>query len=764
MKGFIIYPTYRIINNKPCVLLFGKLENSQAFLTINPFQPYFFIKTKDLSKAKNLLKQYSTKKTNLKNFKNGQVTKVTVDVPSTVPKLRRGLEEKNITCYEADIKFFQRFLMDNNIKGSLNIEGDYETSDLIDRIYKEPTITPIKFIPKLKTFSIDIETSSDLKKLYSIAIYSENFQKTLIISKEKIPMVLTFKDEESLLEEFKEIILEQDPDIITGWNVVDFDLNYLKDKFQYYKIPFTLGRSDEKCKLKIQKDFFRDSKADFPGRMILDGISLLKSSLVKITDYKLSTAAAIFLSDKKLLGEENRPAEIEKLFKQNPKKLAEYNLKDAELAYNIIKKLKLIDLTITRSLITGIQLDRVSGSIASLDSLYLRDLRKRNYVAPSSTFSQKTTPAKGGYVMESIPGIYDNIIVLDFKSLYPSIMKTFNIDPLSYLGKTKEKEFIEAPNGARFSRRQGILPSIIQSIWEERDKVKKQKNEIASFALKTIMASFIGVMGNPSYRFFNSDIINAITHFGQFIIKLTAKEIEKLDYKVIYSDTDSVFIQSKTQDSKKAEKIGKEIEKKINTFFENYVKKNYNVKNFLELEFEKNYLRFLMPKIRGGTAGAKKRYAGLRLINKKEKIDFVGIETARSDWTNLAKKFQLELLNRIFHKKEVTEFIKQFVTDTKKGKYDKLLIYRKQLRKGLEGYAVKTPHLKAARKLKEFKGGLVEYYITTDGPEPIQNQKHKIDYEHYIKKQIKPIADSVLIFFNTTFEDLLEGSKQTKLF
>ena len=171
-----------------------------------------------------------------------------------------------------------------------------------------------------------------------------------------------------------------------------------------------------------------------------------------------------------------------------------------------------------------------------------------------------------------------------------------------------------------------------------------------------------------------------------------------------------------------------------------------------------------MPKIRGGEAGAKKRYAGLRLKDGNEKIDFVGIETARSDWTDVAKKFQLELLNRIFHKQEVTEFIKQFVQDITKGKYDKLLVYRKSLRKGLEGYSVLPPHLKAAQKIKDFKGGLVEYYITTDGPEPIQALKHKIDYEHYIKKQIKPIADSVLLFYNKTFEELLEGSKQTKLF
>ena len=172
-----------------------------------------------------------------------------------------------------------------------------------------------------------------------------------------------------------------------------------------------------------------------------------------------------------------------------------------------------------------------------------------------------------------------------------------------------------------------------------------------------------------------------------------------------------------------------------------------------------------MPRIRGSEKGAKKRYAGLLIENGKEKIDFTGLEFVRRDWTALAKKFQLGMLERIFHKKEVYGFVKTFVDDLRKGKYDDLLIYRKAIRKDLAAYVKTTPpHVKAARKLEKLKSNIIKYVMTQNGPEPIQNITSKIDYEHYIDKQIKPLADSILVFFNQKFDDIIKGSKQTKLF
>jgi len=763
MKGFIIYPTYRIINGKPNVLLFGRLENGQSFLTINSFRPYFYIKESDL---RALPKEYDYARTDYKNFSDEKLAKVFTELPQDVPKIRKYLEEKEVECYEADIRFAYRFLIDNNIKSAIEItNGDYEQNEYVDRIYNEPTIIPASFKPALKIFSIDIETSTDGKKFYSISIVSENFQKSLIVHKKKTKNAVNFKDEESLLEKFKDIILEEDPDIITGWSVIDFDLKFLMEKFKQHKIPFILGRTDQQCKLKLESDFFKTSKSDFQGRVVLDAIDLLKGSFIQLENYKLSTAASHFLKQDKLIDDYNKAEEIEFLYKKNPEALIEYNLKDAELVLEIIKKTRILDLAIHRSLLTGMPLDRVSASIASFDSLYLRKLREKKYVAPSASFKNKEMRITGGYVMDSFPGIYENIIILDFKSLYPSIIRTFNIDPLTFVGKNPGRNLIVAPNRAAFKKEPGLLPEIISGLMEEREKVKREKDELTSYAIKILLNSMFGVMANPSFRFFNTDMANAITHFGQFLIKLTAEEMKKMGYEVIYSDTDSIFIKSGIEKYEDAETEGSKVAGIMNAFFERYISSTYGTKNHLELEFEKVYKIFLMPKIRSAEAGAKKRYAGLRVINGEEKIEFTGMESRRRDWTDLAKKFQQELLNKIFHKEEISVYVKSFIDDVKNGKYDDLLIYRKSIRKSLEKYTKTTPpHVKAARKLKKVGSSVIEYVITEDGPEPIQNKKHKIDYNHYINKQLKPIADSILIFYNKKFDDLIKGSRQVSLF
>ncbi|MEM2131329.1 MAG: DNA polymerase domain-containing protein, partial [Candidatus Woesearchaeota archaeon] len=234
---------------------------------------------------------------------------------------------------------------------------------------------------------------------------------------------------------------------------------------------------------------------------------------------------------------------------------------------------------------------------------------------------------------------------------------------------------------------------------------------------------------------------------------------------ILVHNTDSIFIETKSHSLEDAQKIGKEISFYVNEFWKEHVKNVYGVDSYLELQFEKTFIRFIMPKIRGTEIGAKKRYAGLLLQEGQEKIDFRGLEFVRRDWTDLSKKFQLELLDLIFHKKEVIDYIKKFVNDLKKGKYDSLLIYKKAIRKDLENYTKTTPpHVKAARKLDKITSNIISYVMTKDGPEPIQKITHSIDYEHYIEKQIKPIADSILTFYNTNFDKIINDSKQTSLF
>ena len=148
MKGFIIYSTYRILNGKSYVFLYGKLENGQSFLTINKFEPYIFIETEHQKKAEKIAEEFKFEKTDLTNFKKEPVTKIILDSPKDVHELRSALGKKKKKTYEADIRFPIRFLIDNNIQGAIEIDGESEMHEAVDRIYKDPEIKPSDYVPK----------------------------------------------------------------------------------------------------------------------------------------------------------------------------------------------------------------------------------------------------------------------------------------------------------------------------------------------------------------------------------------------------------------------------------------------------------------------------------------------------------------------------------------------------------------------------------------------------------------------------------------
>ena len=765
-KGFITNTNYKVEGDKAIVQVYGKLDNGESFLVENPYKPYFYIKETDQKKAEKLAPiEYQT--SNFKNFNNEALTKVTLGNPKTTNEIRKLFSDNKIANYEVDIKFPSRFLIDHKILSTINIEGTPTKEQRVKNYYKNAKITPTKYFPELKVLSIDIETDKKAKELYSIALYGKNLKEVLIIKDKPVKNAKSFKESKSLLEEFKNIIIKYDPDIITGWYFIDFDLKFLKDEAIKHNIKLDIGRNEGDTRLYIRDSFFQESSAIVPGRVILDGINLLKINFVKLPDYKLATAAKAFTNDKKIFEGDSRYQQIDNAYKTDVQTFIAYNLLDAKLAFDILKNSTVLDLTIQRSLLTGIQLDGVKGSITSFDSLYLRELKKRKIAAPSGEYGDREERITGGYVRDSKPGIYDNIVVLDFKSLYPSIIRTFNIDPWAYVEDSKnykKSELIEAPNKAHFKRENGILPNIIEHLWEQRDVAKKAKDPLASNAIKILMNSFFGVLANPICRFYSREISNAITHFGQHLIKLCADKAEVLGFEVIYGDTDSIFVKSNHTSYAESKKNAKELEQTLNNFFKKHIKKEYNLTSYLEIEFEKIFKKFFMPSVRGSTKGAKKRYAGLLEKDGKDELVFTGLESVRSDWTDLAKQFQYKLLLKLFKGEKIEQFIAKFCSELKDGNHDHLLIYKKSIRKPVEEYTKTTPpHIKAARKAGIKGVGKIEYIITAKGPEIVKEKNTRIDYDHYIEKQIKPIADSLLIFFNQDFDDILKSTKQSSL-
>jgi len=774
MKAYIVNISSITNEDKTFIQIFGRLENNKSFATVIPFTPYFYIRESDAEKAKNILEKAIIEKTKFTNKNKESVLKISHNNKTELIKIIKAVHQKDINTYEADLTPTMRYIIDNNLYNTIDITGETEPSELVDVIFKDAKIKPANANIPLKVLSLDIETNKNTEELFCIGLYSHNYEKTFIKSDKAVEKAVSCKTEQEVLSKFRDEIIKFDPDIITGWHVIDFDLNYLRKKFEERNIPFNFGRTNENIKLKIEDNFFRNSSANIPGRQILDGLNLIKDPFIKeapsikskeFESYSLENVSQEMLGEGKIIKGKERHKELEELYKTDKNKLVEYNIQDCKLAYKLLIQTKILDLAIERSILTGLPLNRLTGSIIAFDSLYIREARNRGIVSPTLHYKQKEERIKGGYVMEPKPGIYHDVLVLDFKSLYPSIIKTFNIDPISMLDR-KERGSIETTNKVYFKNEEGILPHIIEKLHNERERAKKENRELSSYAIKVIMNSLFGVLASPNCRYFSLNMANAITHSGQEIIQLTAKKIEEKNLRVIYMDTDSVFINANVE-KKEAKQLGEELQKYINNFYENYIKEKYNRKSYLELEFKKYYIALMLPKVRNAKteAGSKKRYAGLVENNGKESLEITGLEAIRGDWTEAAKDFQIELLTKVFHKENPIPFIKNYIKQIREGKIDSKLIYRKSIRKDLKEYTkITPPHVKAARLLDSMESNLVEYYITEKGPEPIQKLKHKIDYEHYIEKQITPIADTVLNFFNTSMEEIVNGSKQKTLF
>ncbi|MFT6101174.1 MAG: DNA polymerase-2 [Arenicella sp.] len=464
-------------------------------------------------------------------------------------------------------------------------------------------------------------------------------------------------------------------------------------------------------------------------------------------------------------------------FQHNKAALAAYNLEDCRLVLDIFEHTQIIDYLILRSKITGLELDRAGGSVAAFTNLYLPQLHRGGYVSPNLP-EDGGVASPGGYVMDSIPGLYRNVLVLDFKSLYPSIIRTFKIDPMGLIeGLLSPEEGIPGFRGGVFDRQKHYLPQIITDLWAQRDQAKRDNDKVRSQAIKIIMNSFYGVLGSGGCRFYDTRLASSITMRGHEIMKTTGKWIEEQGYSVIYGDTDSTFVSLNDDlDAEQCHQIGKQLVALINQKWTNKLADEYQIDCLLEIEFETHFSRFLMPTIRGSEAGSKKRYAGLVIDQKThaEKVIFKGLENVRTDWTQLAKDFQAELFDYVFHDRDPTDIVKKVVEDTRSGKSDAKLSYRKQLRRKLELYVKNVPpHVRAARfadqrnlelqrSLLYQNKGWISYVMTTNGPEPIEYQASQLDYDHYIEKQIKPIADAVLPFVGLDFDTIT--SDQIELF
>jgi DNA polymerase-2 len=769
MRGFILTPTYRVRDGVPEIHLHGVLESGEPFLVVEDrVRPCFFVRSADGEHVASIAPGAHIEDAGLRTFDGEPVLRVTLALPGDVPPLRARLEDAGVACFEADVRFAYRYLIDRGIRGSMRIEGSSEQHPKLGHVYRNPTLDPCRFAPALKILSVDIETDPRAEHLYSIALHAPNLHRVLLLHEHVLPHAEPLGSEPALVRRFLSYLDELDPDVITGWNVIDFDLAVLARVASRYGIRFAIGRTDDAFDHRRDASFTRESRAVIFGRLVLDGLSLMRGAFIRLQDYKLETAARAVLGRGKLIAGEHRAGEIAQAYRNDPQRFVDYNLEDARLVSEILEKTRLVELAVERSLLTGMPLDRVSAAIASVDSLYLGALRSRGLVAPSVGRRAAEARIAGGYVMDSVPGLYRNVLVFDFKSLYPSIIRTFNLDPLTAVGRgSVAADAIVAPNGARFRREpRGILPELVETLAAEREAARRRGETVKANAIKILMNSLYGVLGAGASRLFFPAVANAITHFGQLLIQTAAEVARERGYRVIYGDTDSLFVDPAEDDPARALGVAERLRLEIGEAVGRFVRERFGCESFLELEFEKLYERFFLPEVRGGKVGSKKRYAGLvQTPDGQEEIEFVGLESVRRDWSEVSKRFQKGLLDLVFHDQPVEPLVRDFVADLRRGRFDGELTYRKALRKDLGSYTKTTPpHVQAARRQSRPVGGIVEYVMTTRGAEPAGEETAPPDYDHYVEHQLKPVADAILRFVGTDFDSIVGTSRQLSLF
>ena len=307
-----------------------------------------------------------------------------------------------------------------------------------------------------------------------------------------------------------------------------------------------------------------------------------------------------------------------------------------------------------------------------------------------------------------------------------------------------------------------------------RDEAKRAKNEPLSQALKLVMNSFAGVLGASECRFFNPQVISAITLRGHAMVKATRDFVEQRGYQAIYGDTDSIFIWLKrTHTNEEAHAVAAALVHDINAWWTRTLREEQDLENHLEIEFDTHYKKFFMPTIRGSDVGSKKRYAGLSVdAEGREAMVYRGLEMARSDWTPLARQFQEGLLSRVFQGTPYRDFVAGYASATLAGEKDDLLIYRKRLRHRLDAYVANVPpQVRAARIADEYNarmgrsqqyqtGGWIRYVMTLNGPEPLESLQSPIDYAHYLDKQLQPIADAILQPLGDSFAALTSAQQE----
>jgi len=801
---------YKIIDEKPVIHLFGKtVDDKQVCVLYDDFEPYFYVIPKKGSDISNELKSFKTTRNNetisitkielvKKRYlgKDVNAIKVFVKLPGHVPVLREELKNLNgiDSINENDILFVRRFLIDKNIVPLTlyEVEGDFVNMRLKVPTFKAEKIEQFSTETLLKPniLSIDIETytphykeiAPEKNPIIMMAFYGRDFRKVFVWKKFKTNLdYVEFVDSESeLIAKFKEIVEAYKPDILTGYFSDGFDLPYIKTRAEKYKIKLDLGL--DFSELRVKKGNVTTSQ--ITGITHLDIFKFIRKIMygtLNTETYNLNAVASELLDEKKIDIDLDELSIAWDKEIENIDKFCEYNLNDAALSFKLAEKMMPTIIEMVK--ITGLTIYDVNrmGFSQLVEWYLLRQAPNFNQIAPNKPTPDEILKRRmqtyvGAFVFEPKPGLYDDIVVFDYRSLYPTIIGSHNISPGTLKCDCCENEAKMAPveEGRIWfcEKRKGFIPTIIEELITRRMRIKEiikeQSDERFAIldarqnSLKLLANSFYGYLGFFGARWYSLECAQATTAYGRFYIKQVIEKAQNSGFQVLYSDTDSVFL---TLDGKTKEDAIKFAEKI-----------NQELPGLMELEFESYYPSGIFVSAKMGAYGAKKRYA---LISEDGSIKIKGFESVRRNTSLIAKEAQekvFDIVLREHDNEKALIYVKEVINDLRERKIpiEKVIIHT-QLKKEISDYDSRGPHVAVAQKLKNqginVGPGSAIRFVVTQGSDIIRNRaklpdevkENEYDPDYYINHQVVPAVERIFNVLGYTKLDLLELKEQTKL-
>ena len=810
IRFFPLDVTYRIVDGKAVINLYGRAADGRQVCVLDGnFEPYFYVIPKDISIGAKIEKIrieheneicFVTKTESVSKKFLGKETfaiKVYTNIPSSVPVIRDVVKEWESveSTHEFDIPFVRRYLIDKNITPLVLHEaaGDFVNQKSRVAVFRADKMgaagTDTLHNPKVLAFDIEtyshFDSAIDAEKnpIIMLSFYGENFKKVFVWKRfsTEIEFVEFVGSEAELIEKFKSTIEEFKPDILTGYFSDGFDLPYIKTRADKYKIKLDLGLDYSELKLKTG----RETSVALNGITHLDIFKFIKKVMgttMETYTYDLNSVATELLEEQKHVVSLAELPHAWDSKNEELEKFCEYCLHDSYLTYNLAVKMLP---TITEMVkIVGIPIYDVNrmGFSQLVEWYIMKQAPQFNEIAPNKpnyneVQQRRMHTYQGAFVYEPKPGLYKDIVVFDFRSLYPTIIGSHNIGPDTMdckCCKDTAKSIGEEENDKHWfcTKRKGFIPILIEDLITRRMRIKEiikeESDEKFIFldarqnSLKLLANSFYGYLGFFGARWYSLESARSVTAWGRFYIRQVIEKAQKNGFIVLYSDTDSIFLTLDGKSKNDAKNFAESI--------------NVELPGLMELEYEGFYPSGIFVSAKIGPFGAKKKYA---LMPEHGTLKIKGFETVRRNWSLIAKDAQekvLEIVLRENDTKKALDYVKQVVSDLKNKKIPlNDVIMHTQLQKEILDYANKGPHVAAAQRLmnkgKSIAPGTIIKYVVTQGNDIIRNrvklpdEVKDTDYDaaYYIDNQVIPAVERIFNVLGYTKEDLLETKEQTKL-